>query len=153
MNKFIELKKQLSLLDPFIRLKRIKEILVHIKVKRYRQELIELARITINQLNRVREGEERFSLDSKLSQNSEDLSAEKIERTIEEIAEEESTLSKNEEKQLSDPSYGSSEESQKEDFYGRLEKKEESGDFYKSNESEPFYNSPEEDKKEKRLYF
>ena len=153
MNKFIELKKQLMLIDPFIRLKRIKEILVHIKVKRYRQELIELARITIHQLNRVREGEERFSLDTKLSQNSEELSEEKLERTIEEIAEEESTLNKKEEEQLADPLYGSLEESKKEDFYGRLEKKEESSDFYKSNESEPFYNSPEEDKKEKRFYF
>jgi len=147
MNKFIEFKKQLMLIDPFIRLKRIKEILVHIKVKRYRQELIELARITIHQLNQVREGEERFSLDSKLSPNSEELSEEKLERTIEEIAEEESTLTKKEEEQLANPHYGSPEESQKEDFYGQLEKKE------KSDESEPVYNSPEGDKKEKRLYF
>ncbi len=153
MNKFIELKKQLMLLDPFIRLKRIKEILMHINVKRYRKELIEMAKITINQLNRVREGEERFNLDSKLSKNFEESSEDKIERTMEEIAEEESNLSKREEEILTDPLYGSLEESQKEDFYGRLEKKEESSDFYKSSESEPFYNSPEEDKKEKRFYF
>jgi hypothetical protein len=152
MNKFIELKKQLMLIDPFIRLKRIKEILVHITVKRYRQELIELAKITINQLNQVREGEERFSLDSKLSQNFEESSEDKIERTMEEIAEEESNLSKKEEEILTDPIYGSSEESKKE-VYGIIGNKDDSGDFYNSNESEPFYNSPEEDKKEKRFYF
>ena len=77
------------LLDPFIRLKRLKEMLVHVKSKQHRAELIEIARITIRQLNQVREGEVRATLDSKLSQPIEDVSEENIERTIEEIAEEE----------------------------------------------------------------
>ena len=71
---------------------------------------------------------------------------------MEEIAEEESNLSKKEEEILTDPIYGSSEESKKE-VYGIIGNKDDSGDFYNSNESEPFYNSPEEDKKEKRFYF
>ena len=139
------------LLDPFIRLKRIKEILVHVKAKKYRKELIEIARITIYQLNKVREGEERFSLDAKLSQNIEDLSEKNIERTIEEIAEEESTLIKKEEEQQI-ILYEAPEGKLTGDFYsGNSEDK--PSDFYKSTEPDQFYSSPEEDKKEKRLYF
>jgi hypothetical protein len=151
MNKFLKLKNQLMLLDPFIRLKRIKEILVHVKAKKYRKELIEIARITIYQLNKVREGEERFSLDAKLSKNIEDLSEKNIDRTIEEIAEEESTLIKKEEEQQI-ILYDAPEEKPAGDFYsGNSEDK--PSDFYKSTEIDQLYNAPEEDKKEKRFYF
>ncbi len=149
MNNFLELKKQLMLLEPFIRLKRLKEILVHVKATRYRKELIELARITINQLNQVREGEIRATLDNKLANNIEEVSDENIERTIEEIAEDESTLTKKEEESIV------SDEKDKElseGFYGKIDS-ESSADFYKSDELNMFYEAPEEDKKEKRFYF
>ena len=153
MSDFIEFKKQLMLLDPFIRLKRLKEILMHVKSKQYRQELIEIARITIHQLNQVREGEIHSTLDNKLSQNIEELSSKKIERTIEKIAEEESNLTEKEEEKLADPLYGSSKDSANEDFYGRIEEESKVSDFYNSSEPESFYESPEDDKKEKRIYF
>lgn len=139
------------LLDPFIRLKRLKEILVHVKAKQYRKELIEIARITINQLNQVREGEVRATLDNKLSQNVEEVSNENIERTIEEIAEEESTLTTKEEEQS--VMYESPNKEIVEGFYGKIDSDEQAGDFYKSEELNVFYESPEEDKKEKRFYF
>lgn len=138
------------LLDPFIRLKRLKEMLVHVKSKQHRAELIEIARITIRQLNQVREGEVRATLDSKLSQPIEDVSEENIERTIEEIAEEESTLTKQEEEQGILAESPSGEKS--EGFYGNVES-ENPGDFYKSDELNVFYEPPEEDKKDKRFYF
>ncbi len=152
MSRFLELKKQLTLLDPFIRLKRIKEILVHVKSKKARKELIDLARIAIYQLNRVREGEERSSLDSKITENiSDDKLSAKIERTIEEIAEEESTLiQKSEDQEMK--GHDSQKNESPENIYG-LNSKTDSDDFYKSTKSDTFYASPEEDKKEKRLYF
>lgn len=139
------------LLEPFIRLKRLKEILVQVKSKQHRKELIEIARITINQLNRVREGEVRATLDNKLSQNVKEVSNQNIERTIEEIAEEESSLTKREEEQ--GVLYEPPNQEIVEGFYGKIDSDEKAGDFYKSEELNVFYEAPEEDKKEKRFYF
>ncbi len=151
MNNFLELKKGLMLLDPFIRLKRLKEILLHVKSEQYRKELIEIARITINQLNQLREGEVRSTLDNKLSQDNEkETSVENIKRTIEEIAEEENTLTKREEGQNISPE--SPNKKNIDGFYGKNES-EDLTNFYKSEELNSFYEPLEEDKKDKRFYF
>jgi len=151
MNNFLELKKGLMLLDPFIRLKRLKEILLHVKSEKYRKELIEIAQITINQLNQLREGEVRSTLDNKLSQDNEKkTSVENIKRTIEEIAEEENTLTKREEGQNISPE--SPNKKNIDGFYGKNES-EDLTNFYKSEELNSFYEPLEEDKKDKRFYF